>query len=337
MFIVTALAATGCSPTDVAADGLVGRLRVRVPGARLYLEIHGRRPRGQALLWLHGGPGGCERPLFRLYNRTLEDQFVVGYLDQRGAGKSYDPEADPSHLTIGRHLDDLDVVVDVLRESLEQDRVVLMGHSWGAALGMLYLQRRPEKVAGVVGVAPLVAELDRQRAQFSFVSGEALRRRDRKALAQLRRIGTPPYSVERERAMQGLVDRFGGFWRHAPNPLTLVARGVGEGLLSPWELKSMIAANTASLRAMNDELLRLDLRRSVQSVERPVVFMLGRHDRHVEAALAAAYLERLEAPAKRLAWFDAAHNLPFEAARAFNAAAPRLLAEVGIGQDLSRP
>jgi pimeloyl-ACP methyl ester carboxylesterase len=115
------------------------------------------------LLWLHGGPGGAETPLFRLFNAELEQHFVVAYWDQRGAGRSFDPDADPRALTIARHLADLDAVVDHLRGRLGQDRVALVGHSWGSALGLLYAQARPEKVRAFIGVGQLVSELALER------------------------------------------------------------------------------------------------------------------------------------------------------------------------------
>jgi pimeloyl-ACP methyl ester carboxylesterase len=64
---------------------------------------------------------------------------------------------------------------------------------------------------------------------------------------------------------------------------------------------------------MQAELLGLDLRRSVPRLEVPVFFLLGRHDRHVDARIAAAYYETLQAPRKSLVWFEeSAHNVPFE-------------------------
>jgi pimeloyl-ACP methyl ester carboxylesterase len=52
-----------------------------------------------------------------------------------------------------------------------------------------------------------------------------------------------------------------------------------------------------------------------------VLFFLGRHDRQVDARLAARYFETLEAPCKRLVWFESsAHNVPFEEPEAFQRA-----------------
>ena len=81
----------------------------------------------------------AERPLFRYFNSGLEHRFVVVYWDQRGAGRSFDRQADPRRLTVAQHLRDLDAVVDHLRNVLGRRRIILVGHSWGAALGLLYL------------------------------------------------------------------------------------------------------------------------------------------------------------------------------------------------------
>jgi proline iminopeptidase len=126
-----------------------------VDGAKLYLQIRGADGTAPVVIWLHGGPGGAERPLFRYFNGDLEKRFVVVYWDQRGAGRSFDPKADPHRLTIAQHLADLATVVDHLRQSLGQNKIVLMGHSWGAALGLLYTQAYPEKVSAFIGVNPL--------------------------------------------------------------------------------------------------------------------------------------------------------------------------------------
>jgi pimeloyl-ACP methyl ester carboxylesterase len=55
-------------------------------------------------------------------------------------------------------------------------------------------------------------------------------------------------------------------------------------------------------------------------VEVPVLFALGRHDRQVDARIAADYFDVLQAEHKRLVWFDqSAHNVPFEEPERFNA------------------
>src|SRR5262245_21916312 len=255
--------------------------RLPVDGAELYLLTRGAHSDAPVLLWLHGGPGGAETPLFRLYDAELEQRFVVAYWDQRGAGRSYDSGADPNALTIARHLADLDAVVDHLRASLGREKIALVGHSWGGALGLLYAQGHPEKVVALVGVAPLVSELVRQRAQREFVAGEARTHGDADAEADLARIGEPPWSAEQELAAQTLIDRYGGYFHERPSFTWAALRGMAYGYAAPWEIPGFIRANNVSLEAMNRELLGLDLFAAVPSLTVPVSFLLGRYDRQV--------------------------------------------------------
>jgi pimeloyl-ACP methyl ester carboxylesterase len=309
LVVATALLACGAGAEPVRSSE-----PIEVDGASLYLEVRGADRTAPVWLWLHGGPGGAERPLFRWFNGDLEQHFVVAYWDQRGAGRSYDPSADPRQLTIARHLADLDAVVDHLRRSFGRERVLLAGHSWGGALGMLYAHAHPEKVEAFFGIAPMVATRAQQQAEYDFVACEATRRNDDDALAKLHELGPPPYhSAAEALAIGRLTDRYGGVFHQPPNrPVALLGALFG-GLVTPWEVPRLIEANEASLDAMADELLALDLPQSVPGVGVPVFFLLGRHDRHVEAKLAASYFERLRAPSKKLIWFEgSAHNVPFE-------------------------
>ncbi len=302
-----------------------------VDGARLYLLTRGADRRAPVLLWLHGGPGGAERPLFRYFDGGLERRFAVAYWDQRGAGRSFDPKADPRRLTVARHLADLDAVVDHLRRELARDKIVLVGHSWGGALGLLYARAHPEKVAACVAVDPLISLREAEQAQYRFVLAEASRRNDDGVLARLRQIGPPPhYSVAGIESMEDLAQRYGGVFHREPKRLWVVLRGIFAGVVTPWEIPRLIRANDVSLEAMNEELLGLDLARSVPGVDVPVFFFLGRYDRHVDANLAATYLRELRAPVKRCVWFEnSAHNVPFEEPAQFMAGIEDVMRSIG--------
>src|SRR5262249_20352879 len=82
----------------------------------------------------------------------------------------------------------------------------------------------PEKVAAFIGVAPVVSELERQRAQRDFATAEARARGDADAQTELARIGEPPWSAEQELAAQTLVDRYGGYFPRRPSLLLAAPR-----------------------------------------------------------------------------------------------------------------
>lgn len=334
LFISAALVAgfivLACTAT--AAVSIKRSEYLRFQGARLYLLIRGTDNTSPVLLWLHGGPGAAERPLFRYFNSELEKHFVVAYWDQRGAGRSFDSKADPHRLTIDQHLADLGVVVRHLQKSLGREKVILMGHSWGAALGLLYAQAHPEDVSAFVGVNPLISVRAGEMAEYNFVLHQAAAHKDQHVLARARKIGPPPFqSARAELAMEKLVQHYGGIYHRPPNRLWVMLRATFTGLVTPWGIWRIIHANNVSLEAMNSELLGLDLRQSIRRVQVPVLFFLGRYDHRADSSIAAAFLANLQAPVKRTVWFEnSAHNIPFEEPKLFNATVVRELESIGV-------
>ncbi len=322
------------SATPLAAQVAVrSSERLAVDGAELFLMTRGADRNAPVVLWLHGGPGGSECPLFRYFNGALEDHFVVAYWDQRGAGRSFDRDADPRELTIARHLADLDAVVDHLRQTFRRDKIALIGHSWGGALGLLYARDHPGKVSALIGVAPVISTRAGQQAEYEFISAEATRRKDAEAAARLQELGAPPYeSAAKFFAVGRLTARYGGIFHQEPNRYWATLRAIVGGVVAPWEIPPLtLPLPNRSIDAMREELLDLDLSQSVPQVDVPVVFALGRYDRRADAKLAAGYLERLRAPSKRLIWFESsAHHAPFEEPELFNATVLDELQGIGM-------
>jgi pimeloyl-ACP methyl ester carboxylesterase len=327
-FLFVALAVAGFAVPEPASSQGIGcdeihRVRasenVVVDDAPLYLLTRGEDCTAPILLWLHGGPGAAERPLFRLYNRELEHDFIVAYWDQRGAGRSWDPDADPDTLTVRRHLQDLDQIVAHLRRQLPDRDVILVGHSWGAALGILYAAESPDLISAVVAVNPLIDGLQSQIAQAIFVADEAERRGDIDARATLRSIGSPPLDGSGLLEMQGLVGRYGGDFHNRPNFVGATVSGMLRGYVSPVEIATILRANTATLAAMADDVAAINIGASVATLDVPILFLLGRHDRILDPGIAIEFFDQLDARNKDVVWFEgSAHNIPFEEPEAFN-------------------
>jgi len=290
-------------------------------GAELFLLTRGADTNAPVMLWLHGGPGGAERPLFRYYNSELENHFVVAYWDQRGAGRSFDADASTDALTIDQHLADLDIIVEHLHQRLGKESLILVGHSWGSALGLLYAREHPGKVSAIVGVNPLVATLPQQQARYNFLLNEAQQQNDNNTLIRLQEIGSPPHtSSELAMQVERIAGSYGAIFHNPPNYVWVSVRAIFTGLVTPFEIPRIIRGNNVSLEAMHNELLELDLFELVPALAVPTHFFVGRYDRHVDATVAADYLERLDAPGKSLTWFEqSAHNIPFEEPDTFHA------------------
>jgi pimeloyl-ACP methyl ester carboxylesterase len=303
-------------------DSIAEEVLLPMKGARQYLLVRGLNRAAPIALFLHGGPGGSETALMRLYNAPIENHLTMAYWDQRGAGRSYDPNIPPETMTIPQFVDDLDQVVDHLHTRLGQQRVWLIGHSWGSALGMLYAHRNGAKVAGYIGIGQVASNPQDEMHAYQFVLDEARRRGDRAALAKLGKIGPPPYTFDRLMVRDRLLDEYGGTFHRQPDKWRIVFEalfdtpeaGIGD-LFRLWQGMAF------SQRALWPSFARLDLTEAVPALDVPVTFVLGRFDQRTWSPLAVVYLEALRAPSKRLIWLEnSAHNGPFEEPGAFRAA-----------------
>jgi pimeloyl-ACP methyl ester carboxylesterase len=294
--------------TDAAIGGVEQRLWFR--------GIDVDRP---AVILLHGGPGASEAALFRRFNAALEDEFLMVYWEQRGTGRSYRSTIPPESMTIDRFVRDLDDVVELVRGRFDKRRVVLLGHSWGSAIGLLYAARHPEKVAAYVGVGQVADMRDGERLSYEFALQEARRRKHRDAIDALRAIGPPPHTVSRMLTSRRWVERFGGSFHADLSTGRLIWAALQTDEANLIDLIKFGEGNRFSLKHLWTEFRNVDLDDRLTKFEVPIVFMLGRYDHQVPAVLAARYFERIEAPAKRLIWFEnSAHNPPFEEPARFN-------------------
>ena len=282
----------------------------RLGGLDQWVMIRGRSTAHPPLVLLHGGPGLSETAWFRFHNAPLEDCFTVVYWDQRGAGKSFDPGAPPPSMTVEQFIADLDDLVDAVCARVDQTKVVLYGHSWGSALGVLYAARFPDKVAAYVGSGQYGDATAAHAASYAYALDAARRRGNRRAIRKLRAIDPRLYTPEALWVERTLAMRFEGGMR--PRALWKTARA---SVCTP-ESSLRDAARTMrgfqfSLDAMWEEAARLNLLELVPALEMPVFMFLGRHDHWVPPETSVVYFEALEAPSKQLVWFERSGHEPF--------------------------
>jgi len=108
----------------------------------LYLDEAGN-PDGIPLLFVHGGPGGaCDGSSRRFYD---PDVYRIVTFDQRGCGRST-PHGELQENTTEHLIED----IEAIRRHLAVDQWVLFGGSWGSTLSLLYAQRYPDRVQGMI-------------------------------------------------------------------------------------------------------------------------------------------------------------------------------------------
>jgi pimeloyl-ACP methyl ester carboxylesterase len=281
----------------------------RLGGIDQWVMVRGERVANPPLILLHGGPGLSETALFRYFNAPLEKSFTVVHWDQRGAGKSFDRTIPRSSMTVEQFLSDLDELVDAVCARVGKTKVVIFGHSWGSALGVLYAAHFPEKVAAYVGSGQIGDAAVGEAASYAFALAEAQRLGKRRALKKLRAIGPPPYGATEVFAQRAILARLEGGMRPA---LWKIGRAVlASAESSLFDLRRTMQGFRFTLDAMWTEASNLNLIELVPALQMPAYFFLGRNDHWVPTETSVAYIDVLTAPSKRLVWFEESGHEPF--------------------------
>jgi len=114
-------------------------------GTQLHAEAFGH-PDSPLLVVIHGGPGGDYRYLLNC--KAFADQgFRVVFYDQRGSGLS--KRHSKETYTLQMMLDDLSAIIDHYKNSPDQ-KVFLLGHSWGGMLATAYINSYPTRINGAI-------------------------------------------------------------------------------------------------------------------------------------------------------------------------------------------
>jgi len=301
-------------------------ITVPIGGHDQTLMIRGRNVESPVLLYLAGGPGGTDLGAMRR-DVTLEQDFVVVTWEQRGAGKSYSALDPAATLTLDQMVSDTVEVTSYLRSRFDEERIYLVGNSWGATLGVLAVQQSPELFHAYVGAGQMVSQRETDIMFWEDTLAWAESTGDTGLADTLRTIGPPPY--EDIRSYEAAVGH-----EHDWN--------VYEEFDSSNEMPAILFVPENNLmdringfRSFLDtfsvlypQLQGIDFREDVTSLEVPVYLVLGRHEARGRAVLAEEWFELVEAPHKELVIFEhSGHRAPFDEPGSFAALMRRIQSE----------
>ncbi|HET7003824.1 MAG TPA: alpha/beta hydrolase [Puia sp.] len=157
--LIAAIAVTACKkelkvnepgnlvPKTVTEDASIPAFNIN--NTRLHGETFGN-PVDPIVVMLHGGPGADYRSMLNAKALANDGYFVVFY-DQRGSGLS--AREDKNGYSLQLMLDDLTGVISHYRKSKDQ-KIFLLGHSWGAMLATAYVNSYPAAINGVILAEP---------------------------------------------------------------------------------------------------------------------------------------------------------------------------------------
>lgn len=294
---------------------------IRYNANKYYIRIRSCDETNPIVLYLHGGCGSPDRAQVMKYKSPLADKFTLVAFDQRGSGLAYDKhEARSLDLTREIYVEDVHNVVEYLKQRFNKQKVIIVGHSFGSALGIWFAQRYPEDIAAYVGVGQCIDYVANEKISYAWTLAEAKRIGDKKAINVLENIGMPldngKYSAEHQKCLmkqRAILHKLGGatyanrkpYWQELLfHEFPIMMREYNlYGLIK--YIKGLSYSPNTTLGRTNPDFMN-----TAQVLNFPVYLLLGHHDYNCSFELAIKWFDQLIAPEKRLIWFEESAHFP---------------------------
>ncbi len=306
----------------VISGSISEKVYVDINGVKQGMFIEGKNRNNPMILFLHGGPGMPEYFLAEKNRTGLEDDFTVCYWEQRGSGLSYHEKVSADSETTEQLIADTIIVTNYLRKRFGQQKIYLMGHSWGTYLGIQVAARAPQLYEAYIGIGQVSQQYESEIEAYQFMlaqykvigNTDMIKRLEAYPIAKSETaMNAYLKSSLRDEAMHKLgIGTMHGMKSVITGVFVPVmqcqAYTFGEKI-NIWRGKAFLNSTT-DLRRQMDET---DLTVKIPRLEVPTYFMSGIYDYTVSHTLAKNYFQKIEAPVKGFYLFEeSAHSPMFE-------------------------
>jgi pimeloyl-ACP methyl ester carboxylesterase len=302
----------------VFQDELSERVTVGIGGIAQSMIIQSVDPANPVLLVLHDGPGMTEFFMEQDYPTGLEQHFTMVWWEQRGAGMSFSADIPPQTMTMDQMIADTIEVADYLRDRFGQDRILLLGHSWGSYLGTQVAAKAPDRFVAYVGMAQIAHQLRSEVMAHDYLLGVY---RERGDAGMVRKLEAAPVSMKDGLSPAWMRLRDAAMHRAGVGHTRDIASVIAGIFLPVWRVRAYTVMDKINVWRGKlwsrpffwEELLRDNLGARLTTFELPVYFFVGQHDQTASPTLSRAYFDVIDAPVKGFYMFEnSAHSPLFE-------------------------
>ncbi len=277
-------------------NGIVEAGYVRIGGIEQWIQIRGEDRRNPVILYLHGGPGTSMIPFTYHSERAWERDFTMVHWDQRGAGRTLLRSPAAEDAGIDRFVTDGIEVAEYVRRRLDKKKIIVLGLSWGSVVGTQMAYRRPDLLYAYVGSGQVVDMQANEGAGYRVLMARSRAAGDANAVAELERIGPPPYKDKSDLKAERRVA--------ARRPPAL-ERGMARSMMLNFAFApgySIMNIAAIGVGKQSDQLVGdlLKYRAPNGAFAVPMFFFQGAEDITTPTELLESYVQSIAAPQKQL-------------------------------------
>jgi proline iminopeptidase len=310
-----ATAIIGSARKILTSDGVQRLEKVRIGGIDQWVSVRGVDRRNPVLLYIHGGPGYVSIPMSWWSTHSWEEYFTVVQWDQRAAGKTYllsDPGAVAQTLTNERMVADAEEMAEWARRTLGKSKIFVLGHSYGSYLGLELAKRHSDWLYAYIGVAQVANMPESERRGWQFAMEAARQDGNADAIRELQSIAPYPASDRPTPIQNTYVERkwmtyYGGAMAYrrtndAESDLSYLSPDYTDD-----EIRHLWDGNAFSTPYLLPGLLAE--RSTTITLDVPLILLVGRFDKNVNAYVSAEWFAKVKSPSKHLIWFEHSAHL----------------------------
>ena len=300
------------TPPMGTSNGIAELKPVELNGYPQWLLIRGQDVSRPLLLFLHGGPGESNMWLAHYTMQELEKCFVCVNWDQRGTGRSFRPGPPAESMTIDQFVQDTIALIELLRARFGQQKVLVLGHSWGSVLAMKVAAARPDLLYAVIGMGQVVDNQRGEDLSYRYVLERAHAEHNRNAIRILEQLGgSDTFRKDGKFVQRRWLVRYGGMM-HALDTGAVVSILLHAPECSFVDCIRGLRMRDMkfSIRRMGDEIMGVNLPQEIRELSVPVFFFAGSYDYTTPFVLVEQFYARLYAPYKKLIWFEHSAHMP---------------------------
>jgi len=301
--------------------------KVMLGGQEQYLIIRGADKNKPVMLFLHGGPGSPEFTFMKETNRGLENDFVMVYWEQRGAGKSYSKNIPEASMNLPQFISDTRELSIMLAKSFKKDKIYIMGHSWGSLLGILTAYQYPELYYAYFGIGQVCSQYKAEKMSYEWAKEQARIQNNKNAMDALSKLVFPDSLAASKvwsdylMTERNYVSQLGGGVTHKmTSMLPLVSIVLNAKEYTMGDKMNFMKGSMFSLNHLWPEVIKCNLYQDIDSMRLPVYIFQGKYDNQTSYPVAKDFYDQLKAPKKEFFTFEnSAHSPVMEEVDKFNA------------------
>ncbi|MEK4073500.1 alpha/beta hydrolase [Paenibacillus sp. FSL M7-0656] len=312
LIVIVALIFPTWTPKIKGENSISMLEQVEINGTGHEVMIRGVDRTNPILIFVHGGPGCSEIPYVRKYQKELEQHFTVVHYDQRGSGKSYHFFEDYSNLTTDVLVDDLLALRDYVSKELGQEKVILIGHSFGTYIGMKAAAKAPTQFHAYIGIGQMANTLQSELESLEYTYEQAKQAGNEDDVKKLELIRN---SIEqgKELTPRILLQKYGGAARLINENRDYISGFLFNPEYNGLDMIRFYSGMFSSQDILLREAFDQNLPDIVDHLEIPTYFVTGKYDYMTTANAARDYFDVLDAPIKDFIVFnESAHYPQFE-------------------------